>query len=706
MRFLRFVALFVVVVAAYSAQLVLHPLSTAATYELFPPQFQSLLPNLAQIRAFLWADLQDTALYLLAVATITYGLIAAPWPLTASPLVGRTTALLLSKLRRRQRVGWLLATIALLLVIAVALWPILQLTTWQTTVAALLPAWVKLPTLTELPALNTWLSAQLWVISLVLFFLGCSAFPQFRPAEGTTSVVSARLPTNSWPWLLLFLLGAGWLYSWQLTTTPLRVEPPVAQVGLFVHNWLRIGATPSLFSTSLTLEPGLAVAGLGTTATAFFYALTDDLLLSTRLAGLWGAALTIIATWLLATELFARLVSSSTGRAEDQGQWPTLIAVILLIFMLPLLLFSRLPVLLEMVAWGCLGSWALLRGLRTGDYLAMGLSGVALGLSALMYTPGLVFVVTLLFWWLGYGLVRAGWLPHHLQVHLPAAQLRSYFLLWLIGLALVALPTLAVRGVDPEWFAALGRQIMAQWQPTLLAFGYQHDLSQLSSVAVPLLHALLVPILCLALGALVFTFDRRVSWLLLTWLFCSLLGGMAFGPTAPHGPALLPVLPALALTLAVGLDRFRQTVWVSAGPWLHNFVNYLLLGLLLWVGLTNSVTYYDFAKEQADSVSALGYELRQLPAGQTATIVAPAEITADAVQLRFLTNEWRTPSLTSVTFTTTLPANLAAGTILLIAPADATRLAEAQVRYPHGSLLVRRDHRVNRLLYRYTLPLE
>lgn len=710
MRFLRFVALLLVVAVAYIAQLVLHPPLFPATTDFFPPQLKALLPQLLRLRPLFLGDLRDTAFLFLAVAALTYGLVTTPWPFTAPPMTGLPATLVIPSVRRRQRLGWLAVLLAFLLaIVSSLLFRDQELGAANRLPVMALPLALP-PALVALVQERSWLPEGLWLTSLVCFLIGCTSFPwRFQQEEPklppAALLAPAKQPTASWPLLLLILLFAGLLYGWRLTAVPLAVDEQVAQVALFASDWLRKGAAHALFLTPVELEPGMAVTGLATTVMGLFFRLTNDLLLSMRLAGLWAALLTMVATWLAGTEVFYRLPLSSPDSAEDQGQWPALLAVILVMFAIPTMIFSRLPVLLETVAWGTLGCWALLRGLRTGDRLAIGLSGVLIGLSAVLYTPGLVFVGTSLFWWTGYWFVQAGWLPHRMQAQLPGSRLRGYCLLWLVGVCVVAAPVFGMRSVvDTDWLLSLRSNLAAHWQPTLLAFGQLGDRSQLGGLAAPFLHDLLVPVWLLAIGALWFNLDRRVGWLLLTWLGCGLLGAMALGITAPNWPALLPLLPATGLILAMGLDRFRQTALVSAGPWLRNLVNYLLLGLILWVGFKNSVNYYHFVQQQADPISALGHELRRLPAGEAVTAIVPPGITADTPQLRFFTNDWLTPSRTYITFAETLPDTLPAGAVILVAPADAMVLAELQVRYPGGTVVVRRDHLLNRLLYRYTLP--
>lgn len=711
MRVLRFIALLLVVVVAYSAQFILYPPLLTTSSSLLPTQISALLPNLSRLRGLVAGDLRELAIFLLAVAAITFGLVAAPWPLTAAPLAMVPATFALPGARRRQRLAWLLVMMAVILVALatffVRITPAPDAPAGQG-VSFAVPADLLVIAL-DIP----WLPELLWAGGLLFFFMGCGLFPwRFAPdaAEVADGRTTKATPRGWWRLLLLLLLAAP-LYAWRLLEIPLSIHQDIAQVALWASDWATKGDAYLFGRTPFLLESGLALASLGGAVTALFLWATDDLLLSVRLAGFLFALGAIAATWLLGTELYHCTPSptatpTSTAPTVDQGRWPAFIAAILVMTTTATILFSRIPILLEMVGWGTLGCWALLRGLRTGDRLAVGLSSVLLALSALLYSPGIAFVLTALCWWIGYGVVQTGWAPHHLEPTLPARRFRGYFLLWLVGLCLMAAPT-----VTGHWFGELpGPQLWqgnlaAHWRPTLLAFAQPGDVSQLGGLALPFFHPLLTPLLCLAVGALCFNFDRRAAWFLLTWVAGGLLCAMVLPAQAPNWSALLPVLPATALVLAFGLDRLRATILQSAGAWSRNLFNYLLMGVLVWVGVQNGVAYYDFAQQQSDPISVVGQELRTMAVGQLAFVVGLPVTTADEPQLRFLTNDWRRPTRSLVSFSENIPATLPPGAFVLLLPTETARttLAQLQDLYPRGTLLTRRDHRANVLLYRYTL---
>jgi hypothetical protein len=662
---------------------------------------------LSRLRGLVAGDLRDLAILLLAIAAVTFGLVAAPWPLTIAPLAAVPTTFALPAARRRQRLAWFLVSMAILLVALATFF--VRIAPAPAAPAGQGISFVVPADLLALAERILWLPELLWAGGLLSFFVGCGLFP-WRFAQDVAEAPDGRTakatPVGWWR-LLLLLLAAALLYSWQLLEIPGTVHPSVAQVALWANDWGAKGDVYLFARTPLMLESALYLTSLGGAVTALFLRVTADLLLSVRLAGILFALVTIAATWLLGAELYHRTPSPSpTDPTLDQGRWPALLAAILVMTTTATILFSRSPVLLEMVGWGMLGCWALLRGLRTGDRLAVGLSSVLLALSALLYSPGIAFVLTALCWWVGYGVVQSGWVPHHSAPTLPGRRFRGYFLLWLVGLCLTVAPT-----VTGHWFGELASpqlwqgNLTAHWRPTLLAFAQPGDVSQLGGLTLPFFHPLLTPLLCLAVGALCFNFDRRSAWFLLTWVAVGLLCAMVLPAQAPSWPALLPVLPATALVLAFGLDRLRATLLQSAGGWSRNLFNYLLLGVLVWIGVQNGVAYYDFAQQQTDPVSVVGRELRTLPTDQLVFVVGLPATTADDPQVRFFTNDWRQPTRSLVVFSENLPATLPPDAIVLLLPSETARatVVQLQTLYPGGNLATRRDHRANVLLYRYTL---
>jgi hypothetical protein len=378
----------------------------------------------------------------------------------------------------------------------------------------------------------------------------------------------------------------------------------------------------------------------------------------------------------------------------------------LVIFNIALFTFSRHPILLEATAWGTLGCWALLRGMRMADRLAIGLSGVLMGLSYLFHGGALVFVLTALLWWLGFGAAQHGLLPHRARSQ-HTGRLAALFTLWLLGFLVITAPMLGIRG-----------QEVVQWLSQVPPSPASALTALLASVAppvaiypAPLYNVVLLPFLPLTLGLLLFNLDRRQGWMIVTWLSSALLVAAYLQPSYLRWEMLLPLVPAVALALAFTLDRLRVTLIRVGGGWIQQFLTYALLGLLLWVGFQNVTTYYAFALRQREPISTLGYALRALPATQPVIVqLAPdgAPLTDEAaaalLPLRFLTNDILDAATSQIQFVAELPAALAPGTVVLLSPDDQATLATLRSRYPTGTTVVHRDVQANPLLTLYAVP--
>ncbi len=677
MRAIRFVMLLIVLAVALLATPTfdLRPFAT-----LLPTDFMADSTRLLQFRQWVMNDLARASLLLTSCAALTFGLLTAPWPFDEA--AAATIAAPQAADNRRGRRRWWGG--ALLFLMAVA-------------ASGSLLFW---PSPLPVPIVHL-----LWVTSS-LFLLGAAALWTVHPTAIRAD--HRPWPRVGWRTLVLILFLSLLFYSWKLTTLPAVVDDAVAQMGLRSLALAR-GEQTSFFAVEPTLSaPDNQLFTVALAPTALLIWITGDLLLSTRLLGLVAALLCAGATWLVALELFARRPTPPNAPLplEDDGRSLALIATLLVLCNVAVLAFSRRPILLEATAWGTLGCWALLRGMRTADRLAIGLSGVLVGLSYLFHGGALVFILTALLWWLGFGAVQHGLLPHRARSPRTGPP-SALFLLWLLGFLVITAPMLGVRGQEVlHWFGQIPPS-PASALTTLLA-------SVAPPVAIypaPLYNLVLLPLFPLTLGLLLFNLDRRQGWLIVTWLSSALLVAAYLQPPYLRWEMLLPLVPALALALAFTLDRLRVTLIQAGGDWVQQFLTYALLGLLLWIGFQNVTTYYAFVLRQHDPISTLGYALRALPATQPVLVqLAPAgaPLTAEAAStllpLRFLTNDTLDAATSQIQFVAELPAALAPGTVVLLPPDDHAALAALRSRYPTGTAVVHRDIQANPLLTLYTVP--
>ncbi len=476
---------------------------------------------------------------------------------------------------------------------------------------------------------------------------------------------------------------------------PLRVDVDSAHQALAAMQILS-GNETQIFAPGADGLPPLAhyPAALG-------MLLSGDWLVGNRLAGVYAGMLTLLAVWLLACELFRH-----THEGGD-GQLSAIFCVGITGVSVALLHFSRLPLYLEPVAWGTLGLWALLRGQRTGDRLALGLSGLLVGLATLLFPTGRIFLLVAL----------VGWALHWCVQSLQSVDtLRGgwrEFLLWLGGVVVFTAPTLGVwlrapagflhplrngAGIDPAL------PLWERLERSALAFNLYGDSSPVFNHPQPLLGNLLGPLLILGVGVLILNLDRVRSWLLLSWLAIGLFVAANMGDVAPDARLLLPVMPVVGLICGVAVDRWLVTLRHS-GAWLHRIGSIGALAVLLFGLLFNSIGYYERYTVGADMATAVGRAMRDLNPGEIPyLLVGTGRPTWDDPVITYLAAlPYRTLPLNEIR-PDTWPPSLLAGSVVMLFPTDRGLSAELESRYPGGFYEVQRDRLGNPILIRYILP--
>jgi hypothetical protein len=647
----------VVTVAAYFAGYLVHHQSLHA---FFPPWLLTAIPALLPFTRWLPADLLTLALWLGLLAALGFGLVASTWRGVWGGTLAAPSTLSAPHSSPRHRTGVLMMGLALLGALGVLLY---------LAVRGGEPRPVQI----------------VWVIALLAYLFGAGLLRVRHPS------VSFPWPERGWPVCLLILLVAAVGFAWPLPAGSAGLDEESAQRGLQALALLR-GTEPTLF-TNGNLAVGL---------TALAIALTGDPLLGLRSASLGAGLLVVWGTWLLGCELFRR--SSNTVAyaepLEDEGQWVAQLAPALLVVSPVMLYASRFPLHLEPVAWGVLGLWAWLRGIRSLDPLALAASGLLIGLASGWYTSGLVFSGLVPLWWLGIWLLQPAWLQ-------PLRQTRGG-LIWLGGWLVTIAPMLGLWLRAPEQFLARFQGTLLPNVPTLLTlFNLDSDRTPLWGYPSDAVALIAAPLLILAVGALLLNLDRVVGWALFTWLGVALVVGVALGTSGLTWPPLLPLLPALALALAFTADRLRITLLEAGGLWLAQATTYLAIGLVVWAGLQSWVEIYRLAGNSTTPASAVAYAVRTLPKIRPIGLVAatnPAPVSWATPAVALLTaSQWTTQThfmLQPDAWPTALPAQ----SILLILPEDRGLLEAVQVRYPGGVVRTDRDHSGNPILFRYELP--
>ena len=378
MRLVRSLALAVIILAVYFAQYIL---DYRGLGEFFPNWFLSLFPSFYRFARWLPDDLLDLALWLTVLGGLSFGLMAPLWRGTSS-IVSSDSSFANRAGTGIGRPGHLF---------------------WSGVAASLLLAgyvsWMILVAPQRL-----WLPIA-WVVAIGIHVLA-SFFVTRSERLRESNVHDAPQPYAGWPFLLVILGGAGLLYLYAPVDIPVRTDALTARLGIGALSLVQNGAAEFFTASS----PGFLKYALYPSAAGVM--ISGDGLLGVRLAGGYAGLLAILATWLIGCELFRRtpLIGQYGETVEDDGRWMALLAALIAAFGVPFMHFGRIPVLLESVAWGTLGLWALLRGMRMKHYPSLGVSGLLLGLACIFGSGGLLFVWLSLVWWCGVWLLQRSWI--------------------------------------------------------------------------------------------------------------------------------------------------------------------------------------------------------------------------------------------------------------------------------------------------------
>jgi hypothetical protein len=726
MKLLRLALLLFIVAAAYFAQYLLDYRSLG---EFFPAWLLAVAPGFQRFTRWLPEDLLDLALWLSIGSAIGFGLLAPVW--RGEPVLRGGSGLGPSG-RLRSGMGWTIrAGLGLSIASAVVCIVLASLGAGETAVVAVF--W--LAALILLAAVYTVVDAVMDAVAAVK-----------GQAERADPAPVAR-PMRGWPILLLILGAAAAAYLYDLIRAPIRVDAAVAEAGLQALSLLN-GAELRLFDAGQGFAPMIAYLPLAAAMAA-----AGDGLLGMRWMGTLAALATVIGTWLVGCELFRRTpVLGEYGEIlEDDGQWMALAAAALAAGQTATFYFARLPLYLVSVAWGTLGAWLMLRGMRRRSRLNFALAGILAGLASITSPGGVAFVAIGLIWWAGMRLLVPAWLAERRTSATPRFRrsLWPWLACWAGGLLIFLAPFVGTWLHRP---AQLGAYLYSNWgsypsaqlatasferataqaavespllleqerpdntevvnplwvrlRQTVLAFDFYPDQSEVFGFDGHWLHSLLAPLLLLALGALLLSLDRPIGWLLMTWLATAVVVAGILSPVAPFWPLLLPALPAAALAIAFGFDRLRVTWLETAGTWALHATIYLAAGVVVGAGLLSWVGFYQFASADVDLPSIVGRGLRTMEAGRAVVLVDPAGDLERALRepaAAFLDNGRLGERAVVPVTPPAWPEQLPAGARLLVAPWTPALLVEAELRYPGGRASVMRNRQGDPLLYIYDL---
>ena len=456
---------------------------------------------------------------------------------------------------------------------------------------------------------ESWWLSVVWAVTLILLVVGSAWLDGARTRQGRDRSTD-RFSSG---WVLLVLVGVAVLLCWRWLELPGRIDVAVARTGLQAIALLE-GAGPRFFEPGLTGAPMIAYL-----PTALVLRLTREPLVAVRTLGLIAGLLTVGSTWLVGSELFRY-------NRSGEGTTPGLLAAVAaaLAAISPAFLhFGRLSPFLFATAIGTLAAWLLLRSLRTHSRLPLAISGILTGLSPLLDRSGIAFPLILGAWWAGlFFMPRFGSAGDR-------TALRAGLPLWLAGLFVTLAPVLGIWINYPSvWTAYVtGAKLQSNLAATtnlagfwsrlpvsMLGFVAYRDASPLAGYPGHFLTSLLAPLLVLSLGALIRDSRHFIGWCLVAWMAGVVLISSLVNEQAPWWPTLLPIVPAIGLSIAYGFENIRRIAGKDPAQWSPNTAIAVVIALIVAVGWFGWVEYQEFARLDQDVASATGRAISRAPA--------------------------------------------------------------------------------------------
>ena len=146
-----------------------------------------------------------------------------------------------------------------------------------------------------------------------------------------------------------------------------------------------------------------------------------------------------------------------------------------------------------------------------------------------------------------------------------------------------------------------------------------------------------------------------------------------------------------------------MTLLETAGTWLEQTSIYVIVGLILWVGVKDWTTYYEYGHLQANASAVTGRAIAEQGAPENSILLiagaAPVHW-ADPV-VEYVASGLRERATGPEYSLDNLPDTLPADAQVLIQPDSAAVLPLIQARYPDGATQIERDLRGNIVLYVY-----
>jgi hypothetical protein len=364
--------------------------------------------------------------------------------------------------------------------------------------------------------------------------------------------------------------------------------------------------------------------------------------------------------------------------------------------------------------------------LRTRDPLALGVSGLLVGVAGSFYFSGRIFLPVVLVWTLGVLIIRRAWL----KSTGPGTGWQGLGV-WTVGFFTVVAPVVGYWFQNGRAFVERTQEVSifnpaaydhltsvfgvesqmgifwASLRHAALTFNLIADKSSHFGFEGPMLNELIAPMLALGFGYALVRLLRLPGWLLLSWFGGAVVGGGALTIDAPTWSRMLPVLPVVGLLVALGLDRVRVSLVDKGGHLLDQVSLIAVVGLILVTGAQNFRDYVDYMGFEADQYSYVGRTAAARPVDRPVWVYvgsAPDNAHWQDRVPRFVSGEPYNGRVGADVGPDQWQGTLTPGGTIMFHRDDRPVVTQVMAFYPGGHLEVWRDKEARPMFYAYTLP--
>jgi hypothetical protein len=445
--------------------------------------------------------------------------------------------------------------------------------------------------------------------------VGLLVIPLWLQSRGKST--GDKIPT--WEWIsvgIISLIGF-WLRYWKLTEIPSHVDNDVALMGTYAlklinsgqYNWIGFSNSGHLLSYDQFLAWGMRLFGQD-----HYGIVMVSVILGT---------LSLVLIFLLGRELGGRFVG--------------FVAIGLLAISYTHIQFSR-------ILFGNSASfivifviYALFKGLRTREPFWFAITGVFVGWGLLVYDSSRVIpfvVLSILIW-------RWMWQRESIK-----SSLKNWGILF-VGFLLGFGPMLAyaIRNfsnfsgrtnsvalwVPRVWQHELASYqttsaIQVLWQQTwrtFLTLQLTGDASPHFAIQIPMVSSFTAALFILGLGYGLSRIKNTKHFAVLSWIFLTFIFGGVLTADPPYWPHLNIALPAIILVAAMGAENLAEKIKMAFGQVGYKVYSLILVGLIIFTGISNWQVYYDYVKNNASNRIRISRYLSSLPSGYTVYLASP-----------------------------------------------------------------------------------